>query len=67
MTRNGRDKRSFLSELAQDTVEYTLILALVVLSAAAIVLTLGGGIEGIWAQGQSVIDQGQSQATGGSS
>jgi Flp pilus assembly pilin Flp len=56
----------FLEADGQDTVEYTLILALAVLTVAGIVVVLGGGIEGIWTQGQSVIEAGSQTATGGS-
>jgi Flp pilus assembly pilin Flp len=41
-------KRFFQADEGQDLVEYTLLLAFVVLATAALFIGSGGAIEGIW-------------------
>lgn len=44
-------------EQGQDLIEYTLLLAFVVLASAALFISAGGSIKGIWTQGSSVLSQ----------
>ena len=50
-------------EQAQDTVEYTLLLAFVVLASAALFITGGGTIQTIWAASGNLLSTAQSAAS----
>ena len=41
-------KRLFLDEEGQDLIEYTLLLAFVCLASAALFISAGGSVSGIW-------------------
>ena len=50
-------------EQGQDLVEYTLLLAFVCLASAALFISAGGSISGIWAQANTTIVSANSAAT----
>ena len=52
-------------EQGQDLIEYTLLLAFVVLASAALFISAGGSIKGIWAQSNVILTQANTAATGG--
>ena len=54
-------------EQGQDLIEYTLLLAFVVLASAALFISAGGSIAGIWQQGSAVLFQASSSAVVGAS
>jgi Flp pilus assembly pilin Flp len=49
-------KRFVREEQGQDLVEYTLLLAFVALASAALFISAGGSIGGIWTQANSRLD-----------
>lgn len=49
-------KRFILDEGGQDLVEYTLLLAFVALAAAAIFISAGQSISGIWSKANNRLD-----------
>ena len=53
-------------ERGQDLVEYTLLLAFVVLASAALFINGGGSVSGIWTITNSNLNAAASQAAGGS-
>ncbi len=42
-------------EQGQDLIEYTLLLAFVVLASAALFISVGGSISGIWGQANGIM------------
>lgn len=52
----------FQVEQGQDLIEYTLLLAFVVLASAALFISAGGSIKGIWTQSSTVLSQACSAA-----
>ncbi|MBI2685870.1 MAG: hypothetical protein HYX27_06120 [Acidobacteria bacterium] len=44
-------------EQGQDLIEYTLLLAFVVLASAALFISAGGSIQGIWTVGSATLSQ----------
>ena len=44
-------------EQGQDLIEYTLLLAFVVLASAALFISAGGSIKGIWQQSSTILSQ----------
>jgi Flp pilus assembly pilin Flp len=46
-----------VGEQGQDLVEYTLLLAFVVLSSAALFIGVGSSIRGIWTQSSRILSQ----------
>jgi len=54
-------------ERGQDLVEYTLLLAFVMLASAALYINAGGSVAGIWTITNSNLNAAASQAAGGSS
>jgi len=54
-------------ERGQDLVEYTLLLAFVMLASAALYINAGGSVSGIWIVTNSNLNAAASQAAGGSS
>ena len=58
--------RSLLQvEQGQDLIEYTLLLAFVVLASAALFISAGGSIAGIWGQANGILSN-ANVAAGGS-
>lgn len=56
--------RRFLHiEQGQDLIEYTLLLAFVVLASAALFISAGGSIKGIWTQSSTILSQACSAAS----
>lgn len=49
-------------EQGQDLIEYTLLLAFVVLASAALFISAGGSIKGIWGQSSTILSQANSSA-----
>jgi len=47
--------RFFREDRGQDLIEYTLLLAFVALSSAALYLGAGEGVQGIWSHGKSTL------------
>ncbi|MBI2685873.1 MAG: Flp family type IVb pilin [Acidobacteria bacterium] len=47
----------FQVEQGQDLIEYTLLLAFVVLASAALFISAGGSIKGIWTQSSTILSQ----------
>ncbi len=45
----------FEDEQGQDLIEYTLLLAFVVLASAALFISAGGSISGIWGQANTIL------------
>ena len=67
---NGKEKRkmrllnSFLrDEQGQDLIEYTLLLAFICLSSAALFITAGGDVSGIWSATNSQLTAANSSAS----
>lgn len=50
-------------EQGQDLIEYTLLLAFVVLASAALFISAGASIKGIWTQSSSTLSQACSAAS----
>lgn len=50
-------------EQGQDLIEYTLLLAFVVLASAALFISAGGSISSIWTQSNTIINQAASAAS----
>jgi Flp pilus assembly pilin Flp len=50
-------------EKGQDLIEYTLLLAFVVLASAALFISAGGSIKGIWTQSSTILSQACSAAS----
>ena len=48
-------RKLILLEQGQDLIEYTLLLAFVVLASAALFISAGGSISGIWTQANTTI------------
>jgi Flp pilus assembly pilin Flp len=48
-------KRLLVEEQGQDLVEYTLLLAFVALASAALFISAGGSITGIWTQANQIV------------
>ena len=44
-----------VDEQGQDLIEYTLLLAFVVLASAALFISAGGSIRGIWGQANGIL------------
>jgi len=53
----------FYGEQGQDLIEYTLLLAFVVLASAALFISSGGAINSIWGQSSTVLSQANSAAS----
>ncbi len=53
-------------EQGQDLIEYTLLLAFVVLASAALFISAGGSIRGIWGQANGILTNANTAATGSS-
>lgn len=53
----------FQAEQGQDLIEYTLLLAFVVLASAALFISSGGAIKSIWGQSSTVLSQANSAAS----
>ena len=53
-------------ERGQDLIEYTLLLAFVMLASAALYINAGGSVSGIWTITNSNLSAASSQAAGGS-
>lgn len=53
----------FQNEQGQDLIEYTLLLAFVVLASAALFISSGGAISSIWGQSSTVLSQANSAAS----
>ena len=53
-------------EQGQDLIEYTLLLAFVVLASAALFISAGGSIRGIWGQANGILSNANVAAAGGS-
>ncbi len=58
-------KDVLIDEQGQDLVEYTLLLAFVALASAALFISAGGSITGIWTQANQIIVNANSVAGGG--
>ena len=56
----------FQAEQGQDLIEYTLLLAFVVLASAALFISAGGSIKSIWSQSNTILSQANSAATASS-
>jgi len=54
-------------EQGQDLIEYTLLLAFVMLASAALYVNAGGSVSGIWTITNSNLNAAESQALGGTS
>jgi Flp pilus assembly pilin Flp len=54
------------SDRGQDLVEYTLLLAFIMLASAALYINAGGSVTGIWTITNSNLNAAASQAAGGS-
>ena len=50
-------------EQGQDLIEYTLLLAFVALASAAIFITAGKSVTGIWTKAQDQLDTANTQAS----
>ena len=59
-------RRFLLGEQGQDLIEYTLLLAFVVLASAALFISAGGSISAIWSQSNTVLSQANSAAAASS-
>jgi Flp pilus assembly pilin Flp len=57
-------KRFIHEEQGQDLIEYTLLLAFVVLASAALFINAGGSIKAIWTQSNTILSQANSSASG---
>ena len=55
-------RRFFREEEGQDLIEYTLLLAFVCLASAALFISAGGSVGGIWAQANSRLSQANASA-----
>jgi Flp pilus assembly pilin Flp len=55
-------QKLFQVEQGQDLIEYTLLLAFVVLASAALFISAGGSIEGIWSRSNIILSQANSAA-----
>ncbi len=55
--------RFLYEEDGQDLVEYTLLLAMVCLASAALMITAGGSISGIWTTTNNNLSSAHSMAT----
>lgn len=55
-------KRLATDEQGQDLIEYTLLLAFVCLASAALFISAGGSIEGIWNRSNTILSQANSAA-----
>jgi len=53
----------FQVEQGQDLIEYTLLLAFVVLASAALFISAGGSIKSIWGQSSTILSQANSAAS----
>jgi len=53
----------FKDEQGQDLIEYTLLLAFVVLASAALFISSGGAIKSIWGQSSTILSQANSAAS----
>ena len=51
-------------ESGQDLIEYTLLMAFIALASAALFLTVGGSVEGIWTSANSHLSTASKAATG---
>lgn len=50
-------RRLFQVEQGQDLIEYTLLLAFIVLASAALFISAGGSVAGIWTSGSTILSQ----------
>ncbi len=56
--------RNFLNdEQGQDLIEYTLLLAFVALASAALFISAGGSVSGIWSTASSRLDEAAQSAS----
>lgn len=55
--------RFLRAEHGQDLIEYTLLLAFVVLASAALFISSGGAIKSIWGQSSTILSQANSAAS----
>lgn len=55
--------RFLFEDAGQDLVEYTLLLAFVGLASAALFINAGGSVSGIWAQANTVLQNGNAVAS----
>jgi len=55
------------SEQGQDLIEYTLLLAFVIMASAALYINAGGSVTGIWTTTNSNLNAAESQAIAGGS
>jgi len=53
----------FQNEQGQDLIEYTLLLAFVVLASAALFISSGQSISSIWGQSSTILSQANSAAS----
>lgn len=61
--RHVADARSFSKdETAQDTIEYALLLAFIILAACCVVMMSGESVSGVWTQSSGVLSQAESVA-----
>lgn len=56
-------KRFFVEEQAQDLIEYTLLLAFVCLATAALFISSGGSMSGIWSAANSDLTNANTSAS----
>ena len=56
-------QRFLAEERGQDLIEYTLLLAFVVLASAALFISAGGSISAIWGQSSTILSQANSAST----
>jgi Flp pilus assembly pilin Flp len=62
MFRSGR--RTWVEELAQDLVEYSMLLGVIALVAAGLFLCAGGSVQGIWHSGDTQLTAANTAAGG---
>jgi Flp pilus assembly pilin Flp len=55
--------RFWYDEQGQDLIEYTLLMAFVALASAALFLSAGGSLKGIWSVANNQLDRANSNAS----